>query len=43
MFILGFIVGAIVGGCIDILAIALVSANSRTESEDHYGRIKRQD
>lgn len=30
MFIWGFIVGAIVGGCIGI-------------SEDHYGRIKRQD
>lgn len=27
MFIWGFIVGAIVGGCIGILAIALVSAN----------------
>lgn len=27
MFILGFIAGAIVGGCIGILAIALVSAN----------------
>ncbi len=43
MFIWGFIVGAIVGGCIDILDIALVSANSRTESEDYYGRIKRED
>lgn len=42
MFIWGFIVGAIVGSCIGILTIALVSANSRIEKEDHYERIKRQ-
>lgn len=41
MFIQGFIVGAIVGGCIGILAIALVSANSRTESEGKYEWLRR--
>lgn len=41
MFIWGFIVDAIVGGCISILAIALVSANSRTESEEKYERFRR--
>lgn len=41
MFYLGFIIGMVIGDAIGILTIALVSANSRIESEDNYGRIRR--
>jgi len=40
---IGILIGLFVGAPIGMLTTALVTANSRTKEEDHYGRIKRQD